>query len=83
MIFFNIFLSLFFIIYLIISIYTHLYRYRRTWARTFFLYILKKRKGHRSSLFRERKEYAVYFSVAVPSALYTTQPRDEFLSVVE
>lgn len=46
-----------------------------------FIY-LKKRKGHRSSLFRERKEYAVYFSVAVPSALYTTQPRDEFLSVV-
>ena len=46
-----------------------------------FLYI-RKRKGHRSSLFRERKEYAVYFSVAVPSALYTTQPRDEFLSVV-
>lgn len=50
--------------------------------RVFFFIYLGKRKGHRSSLFRERKEYAVYFSVAVPSALYTTQPRDEFLSVV-
>ena len=65
-----------FIIYLIICILCG-----RGHARTFFLYI-RKRKGHRSSLFRERKEYAVYFSVAVPSALYTTQPRDEFLSVV-
>ena len=51
-------------------------------GRALSFYIHKKRKGHRSSLFRERKEYAVYFSVAVPSALYTIQPRDEFLSVV-
>ena len=69
-----------------LAIFYHLFNYLYfvwAWACAHLLFIyLRKRKGHRSSLFRERKEYAVYFSVAVPSALYTTQPRDEFLSVV-
>ena len=75
---------MFFII--VLAIFYYLFNFYilcgRGHARIFFFIYLRKRKGHRSSLFRERKEYAVYFSVAVPSALYTTQPRDEFLSVV-
>lgn len=67
------FLSLFFVIYFYVGV----------GMRAFsFFYIYKKAKRPPKQPFQREKGYAVYFSVAVPSALYTTQPRDEFLSVV-
>lgn len=49
-----------------------------------FLFIYsKKAKRPPKQPFQREKGIRCYFSVAVPSALYTKQPRDEFLSVVE
>ena len=51
-------------------------------AHFLFIYSLKAKRPPKQPFQRE-KGIRCYFSVAVPSALYTTQPRDEFLSVVE
>lgn len=69
-----------------LAIVYHLFNYLYfvwAWACAHFLFIFKKAKRPPKQPFQREKGIRCYFSVAVPSALYTKQPRDEFLSVVE